>query len=214
MLELPDVSMVTNLLDMLEIYRVDDRSRRGVVGEAVTSVDLKLLQLQPLRQFIVGEIVALLDEQGAYRYAKVREFESGAALAAESKFEEEDAQNDNESAHGADGKPAVAAGAVLGKAILLVGEEKTKTVSTADIYCFKTNISESNSNTQSNALKKGHILSEVLKQSASPSSKSAGKVEQKDRKVPDISAPKDEQADANSEFVDVVSSLLLRAICP
>lgn len=80
MLEVPEPHKITALLDELEIYRIDHTAlRRGVLGEHLSPVDQSLLQLQPLRQYLSGETVAVKDAEGLFRYAKVLDFAVGAS---------------------------------------------------------------------------------------------------------------------------------------
>jgi hypothetical protein len=82
MLELQEAGHVHALLESLEIYKVDhDALRRGVPGEELCSIDVDMLALNPLRQYLVGETVVVQPEgTGPSRYAKVSKVVEGSVL--------------------------------------------------------------------------------------------------------------------------------------
>jgi hypothetical protein len=82
MLELQESGHVHLLLVSLEIYRVDHEAlRRGVPGEELCSIDVDMLVLNPLRQYLVGETVVVQPEgTGPSRYAKVSKVVEGGVL--------------------------------------------------------------------------------------------------------------------------------------
>eukprot|EP00003_Mantamonas_plastica_P033334 TRINITY_DN947_c0_g1_i1.p1 TRINITY_DN947_c0_g1~~TRINITY_DN947_c0_g1_i1.p1 ORF type:complete len:493 (-),score=157.03 TRINITY_DN947_c0_g1_i1:212-1690(-) len=60
------------VLDHLHIRTTDQQNaERGVAGELLIESDLALVQLKPLRNFVVGEVVAWRDANGELRYGVV-----------------------------------------------------------------------------------------------------------------------------------------------
>jgi sacsin len=144
------------------------------------------------------------------RYAKIISFEAGSALTlvpAESIAEGASPSSSSSSSSSSSNAVVYTAGAVLGKVGLQIKEGQTATLSSADVLCFKTNISQ-NKGVKSAQTAARPASVQGLEREKLPASSSARHLHEnkEDEEVVEDTSSRD--------LVDVVSSLLSRAHVP